>query len=219
MFDAKTLILFSIVFLTLFSLLGIILHKRFPSQKAIKYFTLYHITQLVSLFLLGLRHQASDFISIIVAQTLISLAFVFFYFSMRAFIGLPIAWKPRYFIPLSLIALGYFLATYVYYDISFRMLILSLFLTAFHAIVAFFVYQYYPKKPKYLKPAIISSLLFISFIFSLRTFYVSANYIDPNYLDTTNLFVLAPYYALFLFSGLYTWLLLYSIKKGIVQTK
>jgi hypothetical protein len=218
MLDAKTLILFSIVFLALFSLLGIILYKKFPNQKAIYYFTLYHITLLISLVLLALRHQVSDFLSIVVAQTLVSLAFLFFYLSMRAFIGLDILWKKRYFIPLGVVALGYFLSTYIHYSTSFRMLILSLFIVAFKTALAFFVYQYYPKEPKYLKHLLISSLLFISFMFLIRALYISTNSIDPNYLDATNLFILIPNYALFLISGLYTLLLFYFIKKGFPQT-
>lgn len=213
MFDAKTLILFSIAFLALFSLLGIILYKKFPNQKGIYYFTLYHITQFISFILLALRHQVSDFISIVIAQTLVTLAFLFLYFSMRAFIGLYVSWKTRYLIPLGVVALGYFLATYVYYNVGFRMIVLSLFLATFHIALAFFVYQYYSKEPRYLKVTLISSLLFIACVFLVRTVYVSMYPIDSNYLDATNLIVISPQYILFLISGLYTFLLFYFIKK------
>lgn len=87
--DATTLAQLSLVTSLTATLGAGFLWFRHPGEPGTAQWTLHYAFLAVSMLLLGLRGKAADWLTVIVANILLSLAFVFFHDGMRRFLGAP----------------------------------------------------------------------------------------------------------------------------------
>jgi hypothetical protein len=198
MLDLNLLARISYFFLILF--LGYNLYFRYILKiKYTKFLILFSINMLIGISLIHLRNSIPDFYSMIFSNLLIGLAEIFLYLAIKGMLGLDDNWKNRYYILILILFIGYMIFTYIYYDLSIKMMISSVYFMSFDAIMGLMFLRDRDKKFRFIN--IISSIVFFigSGVFAIKLFNAIFGNINPSYLSNNNIFIYLPYFYLILF--------------------
>lgn len=187
MLDVKTLILCSFVSLIILTITALILFYKFPQEKYFKYFALFPLSFFAGEFLRYFRIVIPDFFAVVVANTLMASGIVFLYLGVRSILNLEAKWQNRYYIPISMIFLGFSLFTYVHYDVAMRIIIFSTFTIIYGSAITWLFFKNATKRFRTVD-YISGVLLFIGVsIFVIRMFKATIIELNVNYPKVTDL--------------------------------
>lgn len=181
MINADTLMMSSFFSLLILIIVGFILYYKFPEKKYFKYFALFPTFFLTGELLRTLRVYLPDFFSVIIGNTLMAFGIMFLYIGVRVLLNFDAKWNNRYYIPVSIVFLGFLLFTYIHYDVAMRIFIFSTFTIIYASGIAWRFFKYATEEYKVLD--YISAALFLIgiLIFLARTFKASMIEINVNY--------------------------------------
>lgn len=128
MIDIKFFFLSNIILLLFLSFYMIILYIRDPKNRAIQFITYFTVFFFFAFVLFVLRNQISDFLSIVVANTLFAIAILFLYIAIKVSLNLDSKWHLRYWIPIIIFFVGFFIFTHLSFNFSSRLYIYCIFL-------------------------------------------------------------------------------------------
>ena len=197
--DIKTLFIMNLVILLILSLYLFSLYKKNKTNITIQYFLYFCTLYSVALFLFLLRNQISDFISMVIANTLFATANVSLYIAIRALFDEETQWKNRYWIPIFIVFIGFCIFVYFHYDANIRALI-YLFFALFYALLntKLFLFSSSSKFKVFDKVSFIffllTSILYISIIIR-----INFQQVETYYFSNVDIFIsFINYHMLFL---------------------
>jgi len=208
MLDIKQLIIGSSFILIILAITSLFFMLKYPKVRYIRFFLSFSILFFVGLLLLSARNTIPDFLSIIMGNMLLIVAYIILYIGIVDLLNLDAKWKNRYFIPIIVTLFGFILFTYVYYDVKMRITIFSIFCLFYCSSISWMFFK--NARIKFLIIDYISSFLFFIgiFIFTFRIFWVSLIDIPENYLAATDSMIVLAYSYLIL---IVMWLLIIEI--------
>lgn len=195
---ANSLIIYIILSsLILFTLFNLVLKIVYKSEKAINFFLYFCICYFIGLALTTLRNEISDFLSIVIGVTILVLGYIFLYIGARALLGLSCKWRNRYLIPIFLVLFGFYIFSYIYYDLQMRIIIFSLFSISYSIALSYIFWIDSLKKLKTINTIASIYFIIVSIVFLLRALNASTMAYAIEFLYSTKFMVLSPYIALF----------------------
>ena len=208
MLDMKILIIGASFTLMILAITSLFFMLKYPKTRYIRFFLIFSILFFIGLLLASLRNTISDFLSIIMGNMLLIVAYIILYIGIIDLLNLDAKWRNRYFIPIIVTLFGFILFTYVYYDVRMRIIIFSIFCLLYCSSISWVFLK--NARKKFLIIDYISSFLFFIgiFIFTFRIFWVSSIDIPGNYLAATNPMITLAYLYLIL---MVIWLLIIEI--------
>lgn len=197
MIDVNILLMSSFISLLILIIVGFFLYYKFPEEKYFKYFAFFPTFFLTGELLRTFRITIADFFSVVFANTLMATGVMFLYIGVRALLKLESQWHNRYYIPISIVFLGFMLFTYIHYDVAMRILIFSVFTIIYTFSISWIFFKNARKKFK--KLDYFSAFLFLLgiVIFLIRTLKASMIEISENQPKATELFNTLIYSYLF----------------------
>lgn len=192
MLDIKTIFFANIFVLFILSIYLVYLHKKNPSNRALKFVANFVIFYFLGLVLFILRNQIFDFLSIVIATTFFAFGSVSLYVATRDIVGLDSKWHSRYWIPILIVFAGHFIFTYIDFNTNMKMTIYYTF-CVFYSSLSFWLFWFYSAK-KFKVFDKISSLVFLigCLIFLVILLRVHLLNVATYYFANTDIFILLP---------------------------
>ncbi len=176
MLDLKIVFIISIFILFVLAVYILIRYIQSPNNRSLKFLTFYASFYFVGFVLIILRNQIPDFLSIVIANTLLISAAISLYIAIRALLNLDAQWHSRYVIPIVVVFISHSLFTYVYYDLKTKLIVFALFYVLFSMIFAWLFWFNSSSKFRLFDRA--SSLFFLSGVFIFFSFVIHSIYIS-----------------------------------------
>jgi hypothetical protein len=174
----------------------------------IRYFTAYSFIYFFAFFLFSLRNQIPDFLSIVVANSLLAASSITLYIITKKILNKLSHFSWRYYIPVFIILFGHAIFTYIGPNTQIKMVVFALFCIVYSSLQAYYFMAYGLKNHRTYN--ILSSLLFSSFAlaFVLVIFYALSIQIHTFYFSNAHFILILPNILLFF---LVFWVI-YSVK-------
>lgn len=125
MLDLKIVFIINTFVLFFLSIYMFIKYKQNPYNRTIKFLTYFANCYFIGFLLVISRNKISDFISIVIANTLFISGTISLYIAIRALLNLDSQVHIRYIIPILIIFVGFFIFTYIDYNIEARLILFS----------------------------------------------------------------------------------------------
>lgn len=151
-----------------FALSTFLLYLKYPKSRIVKLLALYFAFFFFGLIVTSLRNKIPNFISLQLGVVSFAIGYMFLYMAIKHMLGLESNWQRRYYIPITILFMGIFLFTYMYYDLHMRIVIFSLYIAVYTFVTAWLLYESSVKYYKRFHQFIALFYLIISFVFILR---------------------------------------------------
>lgn len=192
MLDMKMLFIINTVILLVLSIYMLFLYKKNSQNRAIKFITYFVVLYCLGFILFILRNQIPDFLSIVIANTFFALGSLCLYVTTRAIVGLDSKWQIRYWIPVLIIFVGFYIFTFIDFNSNMRALMYSVF-ALFYSLLDMWLFGFYTSSKFYTFDKI-SSIVFLvgAIIFLLRAIESRIIHIEAYYFNNVDLFLYLP---------------------------
>lgn len=161
-------------------------------NRVIKFITYFVVLYCLGFILFILRNQIPDFLSIVIANTFFALGSLCLYVTTRAIVGLDSKWQIRYWIPVLIIFVGFYIFTFIDFNSNMRALMYSVF-ALFYSLLDMWLFGFYTSSKFYTFDKI-SSIVFLvgAIIFLLRAIESRIIHIEAYYFNNVDLFLYLP---------------------------
>jgi hypothetical protein len=168
------------------------LYKKNSQNTAMKFITYFVVLYCLGFILFILRNQIPDFLSIVIANTFFALGSLCLYVAIRAIVGLNSKWQIRYWIPILIVFVGFYIFTLIDFNPNMRALIYSVFVL-FYSLLDMWLFGFYASSKFYIFDKISSMVFFVGFvIFSLVAIESRIIHIDAYYFNNVNIIIYLP---------------------------
>lgn len=173
MLDIKTVFIINIILITILSFYMLVVYIKNSRNRAIQFITYFTVLFFFAFILFYLRNQIPDFLSIVIANTLFSIAIVSLYIAIKDSLQLDSKWHIRYWIPIVVFSVGFFIFTHLSFNFSSRIYIYCIFVIIYCIHFAWLFWIYKSKEFKLFDT--LSSILFLLGVIVFSLVMVSSN--------------------------------------------
>lgn len=181
--DIKTLVIINALLLFPIGLYAAFLYKKSPLNQPLRFAFYFFISLFIAFVFIALRNKIPDFISIVLANTLIAMSWIYLYLSVSSAVEPSSKWLKRYFIPVGVIFIGFIFFTHLHNDVNIRLIITYSFVLVMFSLCARVFWLHWQEKFYYFDRASALFFLIIPLLSSILIFKLTFKNLPLNMLS------------------------------------